>query len=482
MTRFKTGRIAQIVLIVAILALSVTGRCEVLRSTPGKDTKSLKVTIYNQGKILVNEIREVTLGTGPKPFELVFEGVPTSIDATTLQVKSYSSGFELLDQNYEYDLINTKNLLDKFIGKEVEIMIPDPSKNEKGAMILKKGKLIANNDRPIFLIDNRVYLGSYSSIMLAGIPDNLRARPALVWLIKNSGPGRQKLDVTYLAGNCSWRADYVLKVNRDNTSADLSGWVTIENKSGKTFKDASLKLVAGKLHQVAERPGYLMEDRSYMAAPRAKASMKEEPFFEYHLYSLPRKVTVKNNQTKQISLLQAQGIKVRRLLIARNNSPGFYYSAYSGPTRKSHPAVYIKFKNSREYGLGMPLPKGIVRAYQESSDGTNLFIGEDRIDHTPRNEKVKLKVGEAFDITVERKQLSFERLDRHLVENEWEIRVRNAKNKPDTVVLEEFVPGDWKFVSNNSGFKKISSNWIKKEVNVPPEGEKVLTYKVRIRY
>ncbi len=478
----KENRISVAIILAFMLLFPIKGICKTLRSNPGKDTKSLTVTVYNQGKILVNEIREVSLESGPDPFELVFEGVPTTIDPTTLQIKSSSRGFTVLDQNYEYDLINTKNLLNKYVGKEVEVMIPDPTKPEKGAMILKKGKLLANNDRPIFLIDNRVYLGSYSSIMLAGIPDNLRARPALVWLIKNTGPGKQRINVTYLAGNCFWRSDYVLKVNRDNTRADLSGWVTIDNKTGKTFTNANLKLVAGKLHQVSSRPGYALEEKVYMAAPRAKANMKEESFFEYHLYSLPRKATVKNNQTKQISLLQAQGIKVKRLLIARNNSPGFYYSAYSGPTRKSHPTIYIKFKNSKENGLGIPLPKGIVRAYQESSDGTNLFIGEDRIDHTPKNEKVKLQMGEAFDITIERKQLDFERLGRHSVENEWEIRVRNAKDKPDTVILEEFVPGDWKFVSNAAGFKKISANWARTTVTVPPEGEKVLTYKVRIRY
>ncbi|RLA94849.1 MAG: hypothetical protein DRG83_19260 [Deltaproteobacteria bacterium] len=474
-------------LLIAIIVLSLTslplvGFCKTLHSLPGTDTKSLAVTIYNQGKILINEVREITLQSGSKPFELVFEGVPTSIDPTTLQIKSSSSKFTVLDQNYEYDLINTKNLLNKFIGKEVEVLIPDPKGSEKGAMILKKGKLIANNDRPIFEIDNRVYLGSYSSIMLAGIPGNLRARPALVWLIKNEGPKKQKIEVTYLASNCSWKADYVLKVARDNSRADLSGWVTLDNKTGKTFENASLKLVAGKLHQVLPAPVVSDLAREYRAAPMAKAQMKEESFFEYHLYSLPRKVTIKNNQTKQISLLQAQGIKVKRVLIAKNNSPGFYYSMYSGPSRKSHPSIYIKFKNSKEDGLGIPLPKGIVRAYQESSDGSTLFIGEDRIEHTPKNEEVNLKVGEAFDITIERKQTSFEKLGSRAVENGWEIKVRNAKDKPDSVILEEFIPGDWKFVNNNAGFKKISSNWVRTIVKVPPEGEKVLTYKVRIKY
>ncbi len=478
----KKWEIAVLILVFLVSGISARGLCKTICSNPGKDTKSLTVTIYNQGKILVNEVREVTLKSGTKPFELVFEGVPTTIDPTTLQVKSLSRGFTILDQNYEYDLINTKNLLNKYIGKEIEILIPDPKGSDKDVRVLKKAKLIANNDRPIFEIDNKVYLGSYSSIMLAGIPENLRARPALVWLIKNEGPTRQKLNVTYLAGSCSWKADYVLKVNRDNSRADLSGWVTIENKSGKTFKHANLKLVAGKLHQVTQEQEFPVFTKAYRATPAAREGMKEESFFEYHLYSLPRKVTIKNNQTKQISLLQAQGIRVNRILVSRNNSPGYYYSAYSGPTKKSHPKIYIKFKNTTENGLGIPLPKGIIRAYQESSDGSTLFIGEDKIDHTPKNEKVNLEVGEAFDITIERKQLSFERLGNHLVENEWQIKVRNAKNKPDKVLLEEYVPGDWKFVNNNAGFKKISANWIRTEVIVPAEGEKVLTYKVRVKY
>lgn len=453
----------------------------VLRSAPGSNTQSLTLTIYNQGKTLVNEIREVKLETGGTPFEIVFEGVPSTIDPTSLQVKSSSPRFQILDQNYEYDLINTKNLLEKFLGKEVKIVIPDPG-GGKGAVMVRKAKLIANNDRPIFQIDNEIYLGSYSSIMLTGIPENLRARPALVWLVKNRGPSRQKLDVSYLAGGCKWKADYVLKVERNNKKADLSGWVTLENRSGMAFKNANLKLVAGKLHQVLPERMQVPREAMYVGAAKAKERMREERFFEYHLYSLPRKVTVKNNQTKQLSLLQALGFKVTRTLKVRNNSPGMYYSAYSGPVIKQHPEVYIEFKNSKKSGLGIPLPKGIVRAYQESSDGSVLLIGEDRIKHTPKNEKVSLKMGEAFDVTVERKQTNFEKLGRNLVELEWEIRLRNAKNIPDRVVLEEYLPGEWKFISNPAKFKKISSNWVKTEVSIPAEGEKVVTYKIRIRY
>ncbi len=482
MTRERKFTLVSIIMFFSLLLVPMGVFSKTIHSLPGKDTKSLSVTVYNQGRILVNEVREITLDSGPKPFELVFEGVPTSIDPTTLQIRSSSPAFTILDQNYEYDLINTQNLLNKFVGKEVEILIPDPKGSEKGAKVLKKGILIANNDRPIFKIDNRIYLGSYSSIMLAGIPENLRARPTLVWLVKNKGPVKQEIDVTYLARNCSWKADYVLKVARDNTRADLSGWVTIDNKTGKTFENANLKLVAGKLHQVTPAIYEKRMSKAYLAAPRAESGMKEESFFEYHLYSLPRKVTVRNNQTKQISLLQARGIKVNRILVAKNNSPGLYYSSYMGPSIKSHPEIFIEFKNSKENGLGIPLPKGIVRAYQESSDGSNLFIGEDSIDHTPKNEKVSLKMGEAFDITIERKQLSFERLGKRSVENEWEIRIRNAKEKPDKVTLEEFVPGEWKLESNKAGFKKISANWMKTEVTIPANGEKVVTYRVRIKY
>jgi len=445
-------------------------------------TKSLTLTIYNHGKALINEIREMKIETNNEPFEIIFEGVPTTIDPTSLQVKSSSPQFRILDQNYEYDLINTKNLLDRYIGKKLKVAIPDLKAKEAGKFVFKEAKLISNNDRPIFEIEKEIYIGSYSSLMLASIPENLRAKPALVWLVENKGPSQQEIEVSYLAGGFNWRADYVLKVERDNKSASLSGWVTLENHSGMTYKEVDLKLVAGELHEAPPEREYMGKDRMLFTKKVAKEEVEEERFFEYHLYSFPRKVTVKNKQTKQISLLQSTNFQINRILKSRNKNPYLYLSSYSGPTLKQHPEIYLEFKNTKENGLGMPLPKGKVRAYQKSSDGSVLLIGEDRIDHTPKNEKVSLKMGEAFDITIERKQKDFEKISRDVYETAWEIEVRNAKEEADQVIFEEYIPGDWKFVSNPDKFKKIASNWIKTTVSIPPEGKKVVRYRVRIKY
>jgi hypothetical protein len=312
------------------------------------------------------------------------------------------------------------------------------------------------------------------------MPEGLRPRPTLVWLVRNSGPTVQDIDVSYLAGGMGWQADYVLKVDRDNDRAALSGWVTLDNQSGMAFQNAALKLVAGEVNIVQPEQRYLHKDMA-RAAPMAAEAMQEEEFFEYHLYSVPRLVDIANRQTKQISLLQAPDMRLEKKLLAR-------FDRYPSPgmgTIKQSVSVFLAFKNSEANGLGLPLPKGIVRAYQESKDGSTLFIGEDRLDHTPRDAEAELRMGEAFDLGVERRMVAHEKTGKNTATYTWEISVRNSKDEPQRVLLEDFVHGDWRITASSHPFEKIDARRIRFTLDVLPSSEMdqlVVSYTVAARY
>lgn len=434
-------------------------------------TKSLTVTIYNNNRALINEVRSMTLPQGKSRVE--FLGVPQTVEPQTLRVYSRSAPTKLsvLDMNYEYDLINTKNLLDHYIGKEINIILPDPA--DANERILRKATLIANNDKPIFRIGNEIYVGPYSSVQLPAMPDGLRAKPALVWLVQNDGPAKHDVEVSYLARSLGWSADYVLKVDRKNKKAGLSGWVTLANKSGMPFKNANLKLVAGDVHEAAPVP--VFKTRALVMESAAGANMEEESFFEYHLYSLPRPVDIANNQTKQVSLLQAPSITVSKELVCE-------YNAFGAVRKPVKPGVnvFLKFKNDKASGLGIPLPKGVVRAYQESSDGSVLLIGEDRMEHTPKGEEVRLAMGESFDVTVERKQLFFQKTSKNTYRLSWQIRVRNSSDEPRTVLLHEFLPGTWKLLKFNHKFKPLHGAGVEFTVDAAPDKDVIITYEATV--
>lgn len=441
------------------------------------ETRSLSVTVYNHGQVLVNEVRSMQLPQGTGLVE--FSGVAETVDAPTLQVRSRTAAkeFSVLDMNYEYDLINVQNLLDRYVGEMLQVILPDP--HDREATVVRTATLLSNNDRPIFEVDGQIYVGSYESIFLAEIPKGLRPRPTLVWLVNNNGPETQDIEVSYLADDMGWTADYVLKVDRDNEQAALSGWVTLDNQTGMAFDNASLKLVAGEVNVVRPEPVKMRRDM-VMAAPMAAESMQQEEFFEYHLYSLPRSVDIANRQTKQVSLLQAPQMRLDKKLVSR-------FAQYPHPGQgsiKQNVEVFLVFKNSQDNGLGLPLPKGVVRAYQESSDGSTLFIGEDRIEHTPRDADVELKMGQAFDVKIERRMLAHEKIGKNLLRYTWEILVRNSKDEAQRVFLEETLQGDWRITESSQKYEQLDARHVRFALDVPPSSQQdqfVLTYSVETR-
>jgi hypothetical protein len=314
------------------------------------------------------------------------------------------------------------------------------------------------------------------------LPDNLYSRPTLVWMLDNRGPNAQKVEASYLTENMSWRADYVLTVTRDEKAADLDGWVTLANNSGVAYSNAKLQLVAGDIHQTQPQP---MAPRGAAMVVSEAAPMKQfvqESFGEYHLYSLERRTSIQNNESKQISLLNGTGVPVEKYLMVEGQA--YYYrnpqgigNAIPQPIR-----VYYRFKNEEKGGLGMPLPAGTVRVYQADSKGGVQFVGEDNIQHTPKNEALKIYIGNAFDVVCERKQTDYKKVENRLYEMEYQITLRNHKDGPVTVEVREPVGGDWQVLNSNFKWTKLDAATIGFEIPVDKDGTATLDYRVQVKW
>jgi len=441
-----------------------------------KDQQNVSITIYNSNVGLVKDTRIIDLKPGAH--ELKFMDVAAKIDPTTVHIKSLTNGssLDVLEQNYEYDLLNPQKLLEKFVGQKVQLSTINPETKKEEIV---DATLLSTQGGNIFQIGDKINIGHPGRILLPKIPENLIPQPTLVWMLENRISKPQKLEASYLTSGINWKADYVTILNKLDTLIDLTGWVTIDNRSGATYQNALLKLVAGDIHRVQ---GEMRMDyaRPMATAKEASQQFKEESFFEYHLYTLDRRTTIKDNQTKQMTLLDANQVPVKKLFIF-SGSPQYYYQMNQG-SQKQKVGVFLELENSKKNNLGIPLPKGTVRVYKEDKDGSLQFIGEDRIDHTPKDEKFKTKIGEAFDVVGERVQTDYKHLGRNLFEVAFEVSLRNHKNEDIKVLVEEPIPGDWEMLSNTHTYEKLSANLIRFDVPVAKDQEVKVKYRIRFRY
>jgi hypothetical protein len=439
------------------------------------DQVGVKVTVYNNNLGLIKDARKVALPAGEG--ELRFMDVASQIMPTTVHAASlnHPEGFSVLEQNYEYDLMNAKKLLDKYVGRNIKIVDWNRYQDRKEVV---EATLLSNNQDQIYRINDEIYLGHPGYKVLPGLPENLIAKPTLTWIYANHAKGAHDLEVSYLTTGINWRADYVMVLSKSDTSTDLSGWVTVDNRSGATYKDARLKLVAGEVHRVAEDRERAVPRMAELKAARAP-QFEEKAFFEYHIYDLGRKTTVKDNQTKQISLLEARNAGVLKELLVYGVK-SYFTRKYMERSPKQSVNVYVRFKNSKENHLGMPLPAGVVRLYKQDEDGSQQFVGEDRIDHVPKDEEVKLKIGEAFDVVAERIQTDYRQLTSRLHESEWEITLRNHKETDVKVGIVEPLFGNWEIVSNTHSYKKVDAFTVRFDVGVPKDGEVKVKYRVQV--
>jgi hypothetical protein len=440
-----------------------------------QEQKDVMVTIYNGNLGLVKDTREVRLDAGM--LEVQFADVAALIDPTSVHLKSLTdpTALRILEQNYEYDLLTSAKLLEKYVGKKVRLYQSNGTYQD--------ATLLSTNG-PIYEINGQIHMGHSGQVVLPALPENLVSRPTLVWLLRNAKAAAQRIEASYLTGGISWKADYVMVINAADTRSDLTGWVTIDNKSGSTYSNAALKLVAGDINRATDRrrEGRVMEMASKaMSADLADRDFKSEGFFEYHLYTLDGRTTVKDNQTKQLALMSASDVPVDKRFIYYG-AADYYRTQYGVPLSNQKVGVYLELKNSKENRLGLPIPKGRVRVYKADASGSQQLIGEDWVDHTPKDEKIKIKMGDAFDVVGQRTQKDWKRIASNLYEVEWEISLRNHKKEAVMVEVVEPMPGDWEVLRASHPHEKIQAFTAQWKIPVPKDGETKLSYRIRVRF
>lgn len=445
------------------------------RSTVEEQT-DVAVTVYNNNLALVRDRRKVKLMPGE--VSLQFMDVAGSIQPETVSLVSLTdpAALRILEQNYEYDLMSPEKLMEKYVGRDVRLV----NKDNELAFAEITAKLLSVNNGPIYQIGSDIYLGHPGNVVLPEIPPNLIAKPTLAWLLDNQGTDHD-IEVTYLTGGLTWKADYVLTLGADATNMDLVGWVTLNNQSGAAYNNAELKLVAGEVNRAPvqkEQPEVFFAYTDAAPAPAAPP-MREESFAEYHLYTLDRRTTLKENQSKQVRLLAANGVAITKKYEFRGE-PHFYLGEM-GEFPKQNAAVFLVFKNEETNQLGVPLPAGIMRVYQADQSGMLQFAGEDFLEHTPKDEEVRLRLGEAFDVIGERIQTDFQRYTDRITACAYRITLRNHKETEVPVDIIETFSGDWEMVEQSHPFVKRDAQTAVFSVAVPADGDVEVKYRVRVR-
>ncbi len=453
------------------------------QSTSLNDQTDLNVTVYNSNIALIRDVRQLALPGGV--FRLKFMDIAATVNPATVHFRSLTDPEKLgvIEQNYEYDLLEPAKLLHKYIGKEVTLV---RSYQENGTTKREEIKaiLLSDNNGPVWKIGNDIVTGMFAeSYRFPEVPANLYERPTLLMSLENSGAKKQQIEASYLASNLSWNSDYVLTVARDEKSADLDGWVTVVNNSGTAFHNARLQLVAGELNRVRQETsrGDMVAERA-MAMKAAAPQFQQENFSEYHLYSLGRRTSVEDKETKQISLLQGSGVPVEKVFVVNGQNYYYHNAQNPGSPLKDPVLVYYTFKNEEKAGLGIPLPAGNVRVYQKDSKGGILFAGEDRIDHTPKDETINIHIGNAFDVVAEHKQTDYKSISSRVWEMEFEITLRNHKDTPITVQVNEPIGGDWEMLSSTYKYTKTAAFAAQFNVPVAKDGKAVLRYRIRAHW
>lgn len=463
--------------------VAISAELNEIRSTLD-DQQSVAVTIYNNNLALVKDQRKVSLNSGLN--NLALRDVSAQIRPETALLRSLSNAgsFTTLEQNFDFDLLTPQKLLEKYVGQSVTIARVNPA---TGTETTEQATVLSANNGVVMRIGNRIETGIPGRIIYDDVPSNLRDRPTLVTKLNNKTTSTQTVELSYLTGGLGWKADYVAELSPKEDSIDLSGWITLTNTSGTSYNNAKLQLVAGDVNTVRESYPQPMTMRKNLAvAAEDSAGMAEESLLEYHLYSLDRPTTIAESQTKQVALLSASNIPARKELVLRG-ADYYYGSSYGDLGQKIKVGAFIEFDNKEAAKLGMPLPKGVMRVYKKDSQGNAQFVGEDKIDHTPKNETVRLKLGDSFDVTADKKQTDFKALPRpakgnSLFESAYEIVLKNAKKERVTVTVQEPIPGDWKILKENHVSQKATSNTAVWKIEIPAEGKTILNYRVQVKY
>ncbi len=434
----------------------------------GQETSETKngteLTVYNQNFALVKDIRTLMLKQGVNLVK--FMDVAAKIDSTSVLFEDLDFADTIvLEQNYEYDLVSKSKLLEKYLDKEITV-----TSIEGNDSSTYTGKILSYSDGLILQTSNGIVSLNADKIVFPSLPENLWVKPTLIWKVFASEEGNRLTQTSYLTDGIKWHAEYIAKINDSDSRMDFFGWVSINNQSGTSYSDASLKLVAGDVHRVYDYTYREMYDYVYEDAVPKSGGFVEEALFEYHMYSLDRKTDVMNNQVKQISLLASENIPVKKI---------FYFD---GRLQGTKVQVKLNFKNSEENALGVPLPKGKVRVYKEDSAGKLQFVGEDRIDHTPKDEESNLYLGDSFDVVGERTQTESVNVSKGKYRSSYEIELRNHKDSDVEVIVHEYLGSSWEIIQNSDLYEKKSSSEIEFKIVVPANSSKTVSYSVEHQY
>lgn len=503
MTRIH-GFLKQMLLTAAFSALL---SAQSIPQTIAGDRTSVDLTIYNQNLSLIREERTIKLIKGLN--RVTLPEIPSTIDGTSLHYLSLVDprGVRVLEQNYQYDLVHQAKLLEKYIGKEVQFIREEPSTKKEYSV---RGRLIATgyafqpqygNSAPSYYstggmiveIGGKIEINPVGRLVLPALPEGLILQPQLEWLLNSNKDGQHKSEISYLAGQLSWTCNYVALLNANDSKIDLTGWVTITNNSGTSFHNAGLKLVAGDVNVVKDAMKYdAMLSGKNMRAQEANApQFQQSELFEYKLYSLQRHTDINNNETKQIELTSANNVPAQKVFIfdGLGDQWRYWYRNYSyrsqgsfGQQSNSKVGVYVTFKNDQSSGLGIPLPKGKVRVYKRDDEGKEQFVGEDQIDHTPKDEELRLYLGDAFDIVGERVQKDFKSYSSgRVVEETIEIKVRNHKEEPVEIQIYEhpWRWSQWEIVKSTGDWTKADQTTLRFPVKISKGSEKTISYTIR---
>ena len=469
-------------------------------TSTAKDMKGVSLTIYNQNFAVVRENRQISLKEGVNFVR--YEDVAAQIDPTSISFKSLTApnAVAVREQNYQYDLLNPTSILNKSVGKTIRFKQVHPDGKVEileGTLLNPPTAIVGQTDAGgggmvyqglvMRLKDGRIVLNPTGQIELTELPEGLVSRPSLLWKLEVDRAGTHDTQVSYLANGITWKADYVAVVNKDETMVDLTGWVTIDNRSGATYSDAQLQLLAGDVRRVQTAPGMGGVPMDAMAMKRAGApQFEEEAFFEYHLYTLQGTTTVRDNETKQMTLLTASDVKVTRKLVLDASRrwwlQGIRSPGMGSDTENVKLNIVVELRNTKENNMGMPLPKGKVRLYKADDRGNLQFLGEDLIDHTPKDELVRLYIGDAFDVVGERKRTDYKQISDRVIEETYEITVRNRKETDADVWIVEHFWGEWQILSNSHPYNKLDARTIEFPVKVERNGAVKVTYTVRTRW
>lgn len=447
------------------------------------DQNELALTVYNSDLALVRDVRTIKLPRGE--FDLRFMDIAATVNPATVHLRSLTepARLDIVEQNYEYDLLEPDKILRKYVGREV-ILVRPRQRNGTTTEEEVKARLLSYNNAPVWQIGDEIVTGLHADHMrFPELPGNLYVRPTLIWSLDNQGASDHKVQASYLATALKWNADYVLTVSRDDKTADVDGWVTLTNNSGTGFRNARLQLVAGELNRVRQmmkREADMLQEAVALEAPSAR--MAQEAFSDYHLYTLARRTSINNQETKQVSMLAATSFPVRKRYVV--DGQNYYYRNHVSPGSplKDQVKVFYELKNEEKAGLGMPMPAGVVRVYQADSKGSTQFVGEDRIGHTPKDETLNLRIGTAFDIVAERKQVDFRKIASNVYEMEFEVVVRNHKTTPISVEVNEPLGGTWRIIRESHQSTKPNAWAAQFNVPVAANGATTLNYRVQVTY